>query len=733
MSQRLLMGLLSGAAILMAANIFIWHNTAIGVLLGTIYFVSAGYLLGTTITLPGPIIRITAGILLWLAILSGVSGAVYAFLNLAPTTVVSLILLSPFLLKLIIKAMGQRALPNDKQDIPINPRPDNQETKSLSFYVGLCFLLTLIAAGLLILINARSDEALRSPWSVVPYSFFAVFFTACLFTLLLAMDGQDGAKFGPKIFCIIALAGLSLSVALIVYKVGYGFDPFVHRATEDFIFQQGVVTPKKLYYLGQYGLVITLSSIFQANVSIIDKIILPLAASVTLPLVLIYGLLRLSRDRRAILITALAALALPLRWFIGTTPQGLASLVLLTIIFLYFTVNQSQAKENDLSSKPHLSGPSKGELYLLWALAIIATIIHPLAGLPALMLLSLSLASPHWSKKHMIFFLAGLFIIFTPIIPLLFIFQEWIMSGALPTSTAVLGWQKPPSFSGWLYLTERYNVFLDALYYYGFNIPVLLIILAAIGLRHLYIKDTLKKYLPLLMLSTLMAIDGIILNYFLPFNFLIGSERTAYGDRLMEMSFFFLLPFALTALLIFAEKLAKSSVTVIFFWLLVIASFKTAGLYLTYPRFDTYAYDGGYSPSAHDLKAVRAIDEQSSGPYIVLANQAVSAAALRELGFKKYFTRLDGKTNEQIFFYPIPTGGSLYQYYLKMVYEEPHRQTVEEAMDLVGVNEAYFILNDYWADAQKIAAAARADADNLQILDGGKIYIFKYLKSAHGE
>ena len=47
-------------------------------------------------------------------------------------------------------------------------------------------------------------------------------------------------------------------------------------------------------------------------------------------------------------------------------------------------------------------------------------------------------------------------------------------------------------------------------------------------------------------------------------------------------------------------------------------------------------------------------------PYIVLANQSVSAAALLRFGFHTYYGAQ--------FYYAIPTGAPLYQSYLDMVY-----------------------------------------------------------------
>ena len=58
--------------------------------------------------------------------------------------------------------------------------------------------------------------------------------------------------------------------------------------------------------------------------------------------------------------------------------------------------------------------------------------------------------------------------------------------------------------------------------------------------------------------------------------------------------------------------------------------------------------------------------------------EAMKDAAIKEFGFKKYYNTAKG----QQFFYSIPTGGPLYQYFRKMVYQQPKRQWMEEAMSI---------------------------------------------------
>jgi hypothetical protein len=150
----------------------------------------------------------------------------------------------------------------------------------------------------------------------------------------------------------------------------------------------------------------------------------------------------------------------------------------------------------------------------------------------------------------------------------------------------------------------------------------------------------------------------------------------------------------------------------------------STSLYLSYPRFDKYHNSRGYSTGINDLKAVEYIEKNSKNDYIVLANQQVSAAALKNFGFSRY---LKNKNNEEIYFYPIPTGGELYRYYLEMVYEKPTKENMLKAMEFSKVSEAYFVLNKYWWAFPKILEEAKIEADQFTDINE-EVYIFKYLK-----
>lgn len=209
----------------------------------------------------------------------------------------------------------------------------------------------------------------------------------------------------------------------------------------------------------------------------------------------------------------------------------------------------------------------------------------------------------------------------------------------------------------------------------------------------------------------------------LPFLFLIDYERNSYTDRILLIAAFFLLPFIIVALYGFIDKLLRQSKAIKIPFLIFIIIIITTSIYLSYPRFDRYFNSRGYSTGQNDIKAVHWIENNTQEDYIVLANQQVSAAALKEFGFVKYYN------NNKLFYYPIPTGGPLYQYYLDMVYEKPSRETMLAAMDLAGVNKGYFVLNKYWWAFPKLLEEAKLGADNWEEIDNGDVYVFKYISN----
>jgi hypothetical protein len=690
----------------LVGNLFVWENRLIGLTFGPAYLAFCALMLGFVLFKYRPtIFKILYGALFLLAGISFFGALIYYFYKLSDFAIAALIILIPLLILPFLKYGNH---PEAKQDF--NPVQVNPHLLRTTLLVALFIFLEII--NLRSLLGAGTVEAIRTPWKILPFNFFLNYFAASLILLWFILKSQ---KEGLNLVLTSVHTFLTVSLVLFIYKIGYGFDPFIHQATEKVIASQGFILPKPFYYLGQYSLVVFLSKISFLLVERIDKLLLPLLFSLTLPTTIYFSLKPFTGKNQTpgASLLSLLVLILPFTTFIATTPQGLANFILLIIIFLGLLVLRREFP-----------------IFYLWFLAFVALLIHPLAGLPALIFVFFLTLFRFLKKQEGIFefihhlvFLAA-FAFGAVAISLLFLFvilffrgPATIFSlGTIENSKNILetlGWH-------WPIWVNHFRPLYDLIYTYGKNIPFILL---AVGLAG---YGLLKKQLPssiiYVMAFLAMIINYILMKLFIDFPALIKYEQGIFPQRILEISFYFLIPLFLFALYKFFEKLETAGgQTIKFFFIVFFAMLLTFSLYYSYPKDDgeDYQIDRGYSVSATDISAVHAIDQDAADvDYIVLANQSVSAAAVREFGFAKYYG--------PHFYYPIPTGDPLYQYYLKMVYGAPSRATVTEAANLTGVNLVYFVLNNYWTDADKIVEAAKPTANNIIEIDGGKIWIFKY-------
>ena len=593
------------------------------------------------------------------------------------------------------------------QDVNAKLKAKKNNLINITLFTVYCLLFT---AALYTLFLSQTVKAIISPWQVVPNYFFAIYAIATLILITVIIRGNETMKQwnNIKLFLISLHYFLSFSVALIIYKIGYGFDPFIHQATVDLINKTGSVDPKPLYYLGQYGFIVILHKITTISLIWLDKLLVPLLAAIYLPITLWRVFKKWFSNNTSSLFLILTLLIVPFSFLIVTTPQNFTYLLLLLVILLGLICN------------------NLFDLIIIYLLALTTIIIQPIAGIPAL-LFALLLTTYHGDiktrqgKSLKKYLYSLIFIASTISLPSAFYLFEK-SNNTPPFSKEGLGgfWD---GILPNLIVPGQENFILNFIYLYGFNLKIIISSLVIAGLiiayRH---RKTCKIFFLYFLMSASLGIS-YLLTAKLPFLFLIDYERNSYTDRILLIAAFFLLPFIIVALYGFIDKLLRQSKAIKIPFLIFIIIIITTSIYLSYPRFDRYFNSRGYSTGQNDIKAVHWIENNTQEDYIVLANQQVSAAALKEFGFVKYYN------NNKLFYYPIPTGGPLYQYYLDMVYEKPSRETMLAAMDLAGVNKGYFVLNKYWWAFPKLLEEAKLGADNWEEIDNGDVYVFKYISN----
>lgn len=548
----------------------------------------------------------------------------------------------------------------------------------------------LIAGAFFLLFKNVNDSALISPWLALPKSFFLIYFIATGW-LFFILNRKLKVTHGKRLIRLHYV--LTFSIAAIVYKIGYGFDPFIHQATMELIDKKGLVLPKPLYYLGQYSLIVILHKLSGLSIYLLNKFLVPVLAAIFLPSA-IFKFLKHRGYSKKIIIIVLAILALPFNIFILSTPQNLSYLWTLLLI-LY-----------------SLAGTNR---YLIILLGLATLSIHPLSGLPAILFIGfLEVAKLKGYGRKLLDIL--LWLGTALILPIAFIITN---GGSLQQLS--FSWHNLQSALKPLALsTNSGNVVLNYCYLLANNWLFIFIALSIFGLIIWFKKERQEVYLLLKIMSALLV--SFLLVSSLSFDFLISYERNDYPIRIMVVIGLLAIPACLLAIDYINTKVWRASKTEIISAWLLISILISCSLYLSYPRLDAYHNSKGYSVSASDIAAVKLIASQTTKKYIVLANQQTSVAALKELGFDNYLKTPTG----EIFFYPIPTGGKLYQYYLDMVYKKPDQQIMQSAMKLAGVKESYFVINKYWTFSNRIIAEAKLQADTFWNINNGEIYIFKY-------
>lgn len=632
----------------------------------------------------------------FLAFLPIISTAVYFIYKFNTFSILSSVIASLGLSFYMSKVINKNRSKKESEALPKISRLD-----LISVIIFIIFTLL----SFFVLFKSSSDKALISPWQVIPEKFFLLYAISAA-SLFIALSREKIGK-KTKTWLIRLFYFLSFSVCLFIYKVAYGFDPFVHQATMEFINDNGSISPKNPYYIGQYGIVIALHKISGFSIAFINTWLLATISSLSLPLAFAKFLKEEKSSAWQMAIPTI--LILGFAPFIMSAPQNLAYLFLILSLF---------------------SG-LRGKSLLLSSLFAVATIsIHPLAGLPALAFIAFSLWKKYSVKLGKKLEIISLIIIFTGaslIIPVaLFIGGgESLSFNQLITGLKTFG---KNIFN--LDLAGRESLSLNFSYLLFFNKTLILSIIALASFFVIKKKDKINhKNLSAAYLSALSLLMAFLISLAIKFNDVISYEQNAYSERLLLMAFIFMLPYViLTFKIAISEILKQNTINKIIF-LVVGSSLLTASLYISYPKIDRYYNSRGYSTSYNDMLAVNAIEaavtslKGDNKDYIVLANQQVSAAALKRFGFKRYIKTTEG----EIYFYPIPTGGKLYEYYLKAVYEAPTKENILEAMNFAQVNKGYLVINKYWNRSAELINEAKIEADSWQNIND-EVFVFYYKK-----
>jgi hypothetical protein len=547
---------------------------------------------------------------------------------------------------------------------------DQQEGGKEKFKPISILVLLLSVALFFILFNSSSSLAISSPWHFLPPYFFILLFALILLLIYL------------RTRLVVLLYLIFFSVSFFVYQIAFGYDQLLHQRSMYEILKFGAISPKTFYYVGQYSLEFFFNKLLPFSLENVSRALAPLLSAILIPLSFLFNFKKGEKNINLIL---LLFLLLPFSIFTYTVPQNLAFLFLTLIII--FSSNNSFLKE-------------KYSFPFLFSLSLSAFFIHPISGVSALIFVFILLFKKF--KKKLLIILSYLAQIF--VLPILLFF----VGGSLSLPNINFDFLQPK-------ILGQENVYLNFVYFFFYNRLYIFIFLIIISL-YLFIKK--KGIKNVFVLNFFALFFSYIISLFVSFPFLSDIDKSSYSNRLLISSLLFLIPvffnfFSELVAVVLRQKKQFRFYVGIFFALFLLASF-----YLNYPRKDNYFNSRGYSVSSSDFTAVKSIEENKvNDNYIVLANQQVGAAAIKEFGFKRYY---DGWL-----YYSVQTGGLFYDYYLKML-DNPDRELIMELLSQTGADNAYVVVNDYWWAYERIVNEMKVEADSYYQAGDDKVSVFHF-------
>lgn len=547
---------------------------------------------------------------------------------------------------------------------------DDKRWITLSFIASV---VTFIITAFLV----ATDRAISSPWQIWWWPLFGSEFLLIILSGYVWQRGNDD-KLPYFIGTLLALPALT---AAVVYQIGYGFDPFIHQATADYIAKFGAIFPKTPYYLAQYFSVLWLQQIIPLSTHVLEKIIWPI-------FLFCYPFFAPKNFRKYLL-------WLPGLWFFLSpvlTPYNLALLIaLLAIIYLPNSLRDSKQaglKENAVDKKA---------LYL----SVLVLMLHPLVGLP---LIGFVITEIYFKGR----------------------FQKW---GLIASALAV-----PIAFKIINFISTQKMIEIKWPTLAKFNDLFLLILPKTFQLDNLLEVSTVlvwavpacllifglwKRHKEKFSADQIMALalfgTGALLLIFARFPQVFSNSQSDYPLRLWTLGLLFILPEALMILNKFVSTPKPWLKPTLLTGLIILMIFNI------FPRHDRYQKDRLYSVSASDLQAQTMVrTDAGKNKFAVLTNQMTSVAGVWEYGFEA--------SPKKPLIYPLPTTDDTYTAYLHFVNldNDNSRAAIKKTAQLFGVSTVYLIVPSYWNKFGGFATKARREANKIIWLPDATAFIAKY-------
>ncbi|MDG1949285.1 MAG: hypothetical protein P8J32_00475, partial [bacterium] len=360
-------------------NLAILESPLLGlVLLGSYVGVFGWELGGVLVSGEKAVLRWWIGIWVLLSIIMTILTVSYYVWQIHPTEVTTLVLLTPPLILWLSKRFEVHGLFQHVHDL-WHEKKHHLTPTTLTVATGAMLLLTIY---FLTLLQHPVTDAVRSVWERLPGGIFVLFTLAAALIVALLWRGKERAL---SLLLTSVLVFAFICVVATVFPIGFGFDSFIHKATEAHLAEFGTITPKPFYYIGQYALVLFAHHGFALPIDLVDTFLVPVLVALLLPMAWYFAAAHIAQKQSVAMLTLSGLFLLPLSQFIVTTPQALANLWTLLLV---------------LAAVPFLLEKEHPGLRVLGFCAASTMLIHPIAGIPAVLFFMLLLTEPTRSNSR---------------------------------------------------------------------------------------------------------------------------------------------------------------------------------------------------------------------------------------------------------------------------------------------------------------------------------------------
>ena len=557
---------------------------------------------------------------------------------------------------------------NTTTSLDLDPKKANGSVSLVAAYISIA--INMIVLGLLL--GSRTNLAIVSPWQILPNFIFGLYFSSTVALVVSYLSPTVTHTPIQRLATMFHFCG-TWGVAAIVYRLGFGYDPFVHQATERFIDAHGFIDPKQPLYLGQYSAVISLHNLFRIPIDIIDQWLVPVLSVTVIPWV--YSLSKkIQSTTSASLIGILAFLLIPFSVTTFTIPHNF-SFVCLTLIILLLPIAQRERLHWHLVS-----------------IAGAALACHPLLGIPSALIVATHLLNQRWKFAWALPFIGSIILL-----PVSFAVYQYQQTGVAFVPLLLNLQDAIPLLFHSPYLLSL-DTPLSTLYWFMHLWPLLFCIIGCIGY---WKQDRLRSPIPRILLSTAagLILAALWLASYIRLANILPSEQFEFALRLIVITPIFFVPGV--AFLFEQIQIRTNKPSLLFFTILscVTAGIATSCWYMTYPQYNAIAQMNAPGMSQDDIDAVQHIETMAHGKtYAVLSHQLMSAAALRTFGFERTLETNLGKRYP----YAIPTGGELYHEFLSVWNATDLQSWKQEVFQLIHVEEVYLAIPISWDPSNEL-------------------------------